>query len=62
MLKRLFVEDAGQDLIEYALLATIIGIAGVLIWPAIETALATNYWSGEAGAYSISVPLNPASP
>jgi Flp pilus assembly pilin Flp len=31
MLKRLCVEDRGQDVIEYALLSAAIGIAGILV-------------------------------
>ena len=33
--RRLLVDDCGQDLIEYALLAAIIGIAGILVLPLI---------------------------
>ena len=42
MLKRLCVEDCGQDVIEYALSAAI-GIAGILVWPLITDAMAVAY-------------------
>jgi hypothetical protein len=43
MLKRLCVEDCGQDVIEYALLSAAIGIAGILVWPLITDAMAVAY-------------------
>jgi Flp pilus assembly pilin Flp len=43
MLKRLYVEDHGQDVIEYALLSAAIGIAGILVWPLITDAMGTAY-------------------
>ena len=38
-LQRCLLDDSGQDLIEYGLLASIIAIAGILLIPAIETAM-----------------------
>jgi Flp pilus assembly pilin Flp len=43
MLKRLCVEDRGQDVIEYALLSAAIGIAGILVWPLITDAMSAAY-------------------
>jgi Flp pilus assembly pilin Flp len=48
LLVRLYREDDGQDLIEYALLTSIIAIAGILIFPAIQDSMAVAYeeWNG----------------
>ena len=43
ILRRLFADDAGQDVIEYALLCAGIGLAGVAVWPAITTAIGAAY-------------------
>ena len=36
-------DESGADLVEYALLAVIIGIAGILSFPLIVTKLSNNY-------------------
>ena len=36
-------DDGGQDLIEYALLTAIIGVAGVLILATLSTTMSTTY-------------------
>ena len=41
--RRLVTEDDGQDLVEYALIACFIGIAGYLTLEAIQTAVGTTY-------------------
>jgi len=59
--RRLLVEDRGQDLIEYALLAGIIGIAGSLILPQIGPKMANaviNVWGTKI--YNAWQPANPA--
>ena len=43
MVKRLVIEDRGQDVIEYALLTAAIGIAGILTWPLITDAMGIAY-------------------
>ena len=58
LLRRLVADDQGQDLIEYALLASIVGISGILVFPAIAskmTAAFTN-WSSNADALWIPPP------
>jgi Flp pilus assembly pilin Flp len=40
---RLFTDDRGQDLIEYALLTGIIAVAGMLVIPSILTNMASAY-------------------
>jgi Flp pilus assembly pilin Flp len=50
--KRLLLEDAGQDLIEYALLSGFIGLAGVAAWSGIGAVMHTAYgsWVDHANA------------
>jgi len=36
-------EDNGQDLVEYALLAALIGVSGVLLWSAIAQLIGARY-------------------
>jgi pilus assembly protein Flp/PilA len=60
--RRLLVDDRGQDLIEYALLAGIIGIAGALVLPQIAPKMgnAFSYWGGQAyNAWTPSAPVVP---
>ena len=42
-LRRLWRDDDGQDVIEYALLTAAIGLAGVATWPLIEVAIGAAY-------------------
>ena len=46
-LRRWIFDESGQDLIEYGLLASIIGIAGALIFPSIKAAMGLRF--GEWG-------------
>lgn len=41
--RRWFLEEAGQDLIEYALLGSFVGLAGLAGYNAISTAIGNNY-------------------
>jgi Flp pilus assembly pilin Flp len=40
---RLFTDDRGQDLIEYALLTALVAVAGMLVIPSILTGMANAY-------------------
>jgi Flp pilus assembly pilin Flp len=60
LLKRFFADEAGQDLVEYALLSGIIGIAGALVLPAIADAMNNAYQSWQAGALAAWEPCPPA--
>jgi Flp pilus assembly pilin Flp len=48
-IRRLASDDRGQDLIEYALLAGVIGLAGYLVLPQIGPKMgnAFNLWGGQ---------------
>ena len=59
ILKRFAVDDRGQDLIEYALLASIIGIAGVLTIPIISAKMGTNFSNWGVSVQAIWVPNDP---
>jgi Flp pilus assembly pilin Flp len=48
--RRLLADEAGQDLIEYALLSTLIGLCAIVAWGLIENAIASTY-----GGYDTSV-------
>ena len=48
LLKRLISDDQGQDLIEYALLATFVSLVAILGATALGTAL-NNWYSAVAG-------------
>ena len=60
LLRRLFVEDEGQDLIEYALLTGAIGFAGVVGFDLISAAINAVYSSWDAGVNSLWEPPDPA--
>jgi Flp pilus assembly pilin Flp len=55
-------DERGQDLIEYALLASMIGIVGVLIFPSIETKMAAAFSNWGTNVYNLWVPAPPAGP
>lgn len=51
---RLLREEAGQDLLEYALLATFIGLVGILTWQAIGSDVAAKYAGWDGGIQTLS--------
>jgi Flp pilus assembly pilin Flp len=54
LLRQLARDDAGQDLLEYALLTGIIAIAGILLFPTIQSSMASAYQNWNDNAYAIS--------
>ena len=56
---RLAFEDHGQDLVEYALLAATIGIAGAVAWPAIVDSMRTAYLEWDTGVQDLWEPVDP---
>jgi Flp pilus assembly pilin Flp len=65
LVRRFLREDAGQDLIEYALLAAFIGIAGMLALRGIRGAVFDSYssWIDPAsGTPSLWEPAEPPAP
>lgn len=57
--RRLLADDRGQDLVEYALLAAVIGLAGSLVLPQIGPKMgnAFSQWGGQI--YNAWVPTDP---
>jgi hypothetical protein len=55
----LLAGDAGQDLIEYALLTGLIAVAGALLFPTIRTQMAAAYQAWNTGAQAIWEPPAP---
>jgi Flp pilus assembly pilin Flp len=60
LLRRLIVEDNGQDVIEYALLTGAIGLSGIAAWPLIVTALRNSYISLDTQTQLLWSPPDPA--
>jgi Flp pilus assembly pilin Flp len=58
-LHRRLLDDSGQDLIEYGLLASIIAAIGVLLFPAIKTAMGVRFGAWGDGVYGLWAPKDP---
>lgn len=56
-----FLDESGQDLIEYGLLASIIAIAGILFLPTIATKMGVNFGNWGTAVHNLWVPNDPAS-
>ena len=54
LITRLLHEDCGQDLIEYALLAALIGTVGILIWQNIGVGIGNAYLGWDSGVQDLS--------
>lgn len=59
---RLIVDDSGQDLIEYGLLAAVIGTVGILAWDAVRVELGSKYQNWDTGVQDLWEPEDPISP
>lgn len=55
----LLADERGQDLIEYALLTSAVGLAGVATWPGIAEAIGAAYLRLNQKADALWVPLPP---
>lgn len=58
-LLRLIGDEGGQDLIEYALLTTVVGLVGYASFDFIRAAIFTTYGSWDTGVNSLWVPDDP---
>lgn len=58
-LRCLLDEEAGQDLVEYALLAAFIGLAGAAVWVGIRAGLGNAYSGFDSGIQDLWEPENP---
>jgi len=59
---RLFVEESGQDLIEYGLVAACIATVGILAWSAIRTELGSKYVGWDTAIQNEWHPDDPITP
>jgi Flp pilus assembly pilin Flp len=60
ILTRFFVEDEGQDIVEYALLVAFVGLACLAAWVAIENAIRDGYISFDTREQNLADPPNPS--
>jgi Flp pilus assembly pilin Flp len=58
-LHRLLVDDDGQDLVEYALLAALVAIASVGVLSGLQTVMGTTYTSWDTKTQALSCMPNP---
>jgi pilus assembly protein Flp/PilA len=54
MLQRLITDDSGEDLVEYALLGAIVGIASVVTWKLLATTVGDVYGAADADVQDVS--------
>jgi pilus assembly protein Flp/PilA len=47
-------DESGQDVVEYALLGALIGIASILTWQGLVTVVGTVYGAADAGVQTTS--------
>ena len=58
--RRLWREDRGQDVVEYALLTAFFGLAALAAWTSIRDALGAGYSNATTGVNSIWDPPPPS--
>jgi Flp pilus assembly pilin Flp len=54
MWRRLAADESGQDIVEYALLGALIGIASILIWQQLGTTVFNVYTAADTGVQNAS--------
>ena len=54
VLQRFVWDESGQDIIEYALLGALIGIAAILTWQQLATTVGIAYGTTDAGVQGLS--------
>jgi Flp pilus assembly pilin Flp len=52
-------DERGDDLIEYALLVTFIGLAGLLLFPLITAAMGVAYTNWNSNTQAVWIPCQP---
>jgi Flp pilus assembly pilin Flp len=58
-LSRLIFDESGQDLIEYGLLASILAVAGVVLFPSIKTGMDNAFSNWGTKVYDLWAPKDP---
>ena len=59
--KMLWRDDSGQDVVEYALLATLIGLGSYVGFVAIQNTIHSSYGVWDSGQQNLWVPPDPGS-
>ena len=54
MLQRLIADDSGEDIVESALLGAIVGIASIVTWKLLATAVGNVYGAADADVQNVS--------
>jgi Flp pilus assembly pilin Flp len=49
MCRQLVADESGQDVVEYALLGALVGIAAIVIWQALVVTVGNVYGAADAG-------------
>lgn len=62
LLSRLLGDESGQDLIEYALLTTVVGFAAIVVFDVLRDAIAFTYGTWNESANDIWETPNPGGP
>lgn len=52
-------DESGQDVVEYALLTAIIGIAAIVTWQLLATSVGNAYASADTNIQGLAEPPNP---
>ena len=60
--RRAVLDESGQDIIEYGLLASIIAIAGIMFLPTIATKMGVAFGRWGDSVYNLWVPNDPTPP
>lgn len=57
--RRFFEEESGQDIVEYALLAALIGIAAIATWQVVADQVGAAYGQADADVQALADPPDP---
>jgi Flp pilus assembly pilin Flp len=60
LLKRFVADEGAQDVVEYALLTAVIGLAGAAAWPLLMDALRDGYRRSDANTQDLWEPPPPS--
>lgn len=59
---RLLGDEAGQDIVEYALLTALIGVAAIVTWQAVANSVESAYLEADADVQDLAPPPDPIVP
>jgi len=60
LLRHLLADEGGQDLVEYAMLTTVVGLAAIAVFDALRAAIGNTYGSWETEVNNLWVPPDPS--